>query len=147
MGSEMCIRDRKRALDMKKDLPMVRFCVKVAWYQMEKRRLFVLENPDMSLLWSVPEVMDLFDAPWGNSGVNYDVVDPLLFGEKTAEKPGTRGTALMHNFLDGQLTPLFHRVTNKDHKPELQSSYIPHRGTDIPKILLQKSCQAFRCAS
>ena len=66
--------------------------------------------------------MDLFDAPWGNSGVNYDVVDPLLFGEKTPEKPGTRGTALMHNFLDGQLTPLFHRVTNKDHKPELRPS-------------------------
>eukprot|EP00435_Cladocopium_sp_Y103_P076085 s7_g76.t1 len=94
----------------KKYLPMVEFCAKVALYQLEHGRFFIIENPATSKIWYTKHFQRLLMK----HGVTWGTLDMCAFGMRDPNgyyyyKP----TSLLHNFPDGTLDPVFKRCTNK----------------------------------
>ena len=72
----------KRSLKREEAMPMVNFCVKVAKHQIKGKRLFILENPSASAMWSLPIMKALSDGTAGVTRVNthlccFGMVDPV----------------------------------------------------------------------
>ena len=61
---------------------MVNFCIKVAKHQIKGKRLFIIENPSASAMWSLPIVKALSDGTAGVARVNthvccFGMIDPV----------------------------------------------------------------------
>ena len=96
----------KVAAMRRKAMPMVHVCVRVAWYQIQKGRKFVIENPLTSQLWSLAELKELMQY----EGASANSAALCTFGLEDAEKPGyylQKSFRLVHNFPVDCLTPLF----------------------------------------
>ena len=87
------------------DLSMTAFCTKVAWYQMQKGRHFVLENPRTSEFWNLVDLVHLSESP----NTTWDTLDMTHFGMSapTDADGSCMKCSLMHNFPDKTLAPLF----------------------------------------
>ena len=97
----------------KKYLPMVDSCARVALYQVEHCRYFIIENPATSKIWFTK----CFQRLLMKHAVTYGTLDMCAFGMKDPNgyyyyKP----TSLLHNFPDGTLDPVFKRCSNKSKK-------------------------------
>ena len=97
----------------KKYLPMVEFCARVALYQIEHGRYFIIENPATSKIWFTK----CFQRLLMKHAVTYGTLDMCAFGMRDPNgyyyyKP----TSLLHNFPDGTLNPVFKRCSNKSKK-------------------------------
>ena len=97
----------------KKYLPMVEFCARVALYQIEHGRYFIIENPATSKIWFTK----CFQRLLMKHAVTYGTLDMCAFGMRDPNgyyyyKP----TSLLHNFPDGTLDPIFKRCSNKSKK-------------------------------
>ena len=98
------------AMKRRKYLPMVEFCAKVALYQIEHGRFFIIENPATSKIWFTK----CFQRLLMKHAVTYGTLDMCAFGMRDPNgyyyyKP----TSLLHNFPDGTLNPVFKRCSNK----------------------------------
>ena len=94
----------------RKYLPMVEFCARVALYQIEHGRYFIIENPASSKIWYTK----CFQRLLMKQAVTYGTLDMCAFGMRDPNgyyyyKP----TSLLHNFPDGTLDPVFKRCSNK----------------------------------
>ena len=97
----------------KKYLPMVECCARVALYQIEHGRYFIIENPAASKIWFAK----CFQRLLTKHAVTYGTLDMCAFGMRDPNgyyyyKP----TSLLHNFPDGTLNPVFKRCSNKSKK-------------------------------
>ena len=52
------IRSQKR----EEAMPMVNFCIKVARHQLKNKKLFIIENPSASAMWSLPNMKALSEG-------------------------------------------------------------------------------------
>ena len=105
----------------KKYLPMVEFCVRVALYQIEHGRCFIIENPATSKIWFTK----CFQRLLMKHAVTYGTLDICAFGMRDPNgyyyyKP----KSLLHNFPDGVLNPIFKRCSSKSKKDQL--TFINH---------------------
>ena len=94
----------------RKYLPMVEFCARVALYQIEHGRFFIIENPASSKIWYTK----CFQRLLMKQAVTYGTLDMCTFGMRDPNgyyyyKP----TSLLHNFPDGTLDPVSKRCSNK----------------------------------
>ena len=94
----------------KKYLPMVEFCARVALYQIEHGRFFIIENPATSKIWFTKHFQRLLMK----HTVTYGTLDMCAFGMRDPNgyyyyKP----TSLLHNFPEGVLNPVFKRCNSK----------------------------------
>ena len=97
----------------KKYLPMVEFCARVALYQIEHGRYFIIENPATAKIWFTK----CFQRLLLKHAVTYGTLDMCAFGMRDPNgyyyyKP----TSLLHNFPEGVLNPVFKRCSNKSKK-------------------------------
>jgi hypothetical protein len=73
----------------KQNMPMVRFCIQVAYHQMKHKRFFFIENPQASQIWSIAEMTTLrADGSVTRNTLNmcaYGMKDPE--SKKLYEKP------------------------------------------------------------
>ena len=78
-------------------MPMVRFCVEVALYQISLGRKFIIENPETFRIWQTKE----FRMLSMKNGVTWNVTDMCRHGMKDpfTKLPYKKGTCLMRNFL------------------------------------------------
>ena len=111
--------DEKR----RKYLPMLEFCARVAQYQIDHGRFFIIENPMSSRIWHLKCLCRLL----GQSNVTWDSLDMCFFGMKDPRgyyymKP----TSLMHNFGDGPLRPVFKKCLNRTGGAEHWGEYWFH---------------------
>ena len=88
---------------------MVEFCVRVALYQIEHGRYFIIENPASSKIWYTK----CFQRLLMKQAVTYGTLDMCGFGMRDPNgyyyyKP----TSLLHNFPEGTLEPVFKRCSN-----------------------------------
>ena len=111
--------DEKR----RKYLPMLEFCARVAQYQIDHGRFFIIENPKSSRIWHLKCLCRLL----GQSNVTRDSLDMCFFGMKD---PGgyyyMKPTSLMHNFGDGPLRPVFKKCPNRTGGAEHWGEYWFH---------------------
>ena len=101
-----------RYADREAVMPMVRFCVQVAKYQISKGRKFVIENPEGSAIWFTKVFLDLMKQ----EGVTYDNLDFCAYGLKDPVATNLyyqKATSLLHNFPADSLSPLFQRCPNR----------------------------------
>ena len=100
----------KRQQDRKDALPMLRFCMRLAWYQIQHGRYFVIENPETSQLWTQKDLLELCES----SNVTWGVTDMCMHGladPKTNDRYH-KSVCLMHNFPTGIFDPVFKRCDN-----------------------------------
>ena len=62
-------------------MPMIKFCVQLAWYQISKGRYFIMEHPAASQMWSLPDLLALAKA----TGVSWNNLDMCAYGMKDPE--------------------------------------------------------------
>ena len=89
---------------------MVEFCARVALYQIEHGRFFIIENPATSKIWFTKHFQRLLTK----HAVTYGTLDMCAFGMKDPNgyyyyKP----TSLLHNFPEGVLNPVFKRCNRR----------------------------------
>ncbi len=121
------INDRNMVLKKRKQImPMVRFCVDVAQYQIRTGRKFIIENPETSHIWKVKEFCDLATM----TNVVWNTVDMCRHGMKDplSKLPYKKSLCLLNNFPEGSLDPVFLRCRKKDghayhHKHERVEGY------------------------
>ena len=103
----------KRKKKQKEHMPMVRFCIDVACHQLRVGCMFIIENPEGSRMWQLPEMQRLA----ATSSVTWDTLNMCAFGMKdTASKlPFKKAVSLMHNLDPAVLTPLFRKCTGNHH--------------------------------
>ena len=94
----------------KKYLPMVELCARVAQFQIEHGRYFLIENPASSKIWYTRCLQRLLMK----QAVTYGTLDMCALGMRDPNgyyhyKP----TSLLHNFSGGTLDPVFKRCSNK----------------------------------
>ena len=92
---------------------MVEFCARVALYQIEHGRYFIIENPWTSKIWFTK----CFQRLLLKHAVTYGTLDMCAFGMRDPNgyyyyKP----TSLLHNFPEGVLNPVFKRCSNNSKK-------------------------------
>ena len=104
--------DPRRVAELRRQhMPMIRFCIRVAWYQIQHGRKFVIENPHTSQLWSLPEIFELKSDPSVMSGST----NLCMFGLEDLSRPGHyfhKSLRLLHNFQEDALAPLFLQCDN-----------------------------------
>ena len=74
----------------KADLPMVKFCVQVALYQIKKGRYFMIENPQTFETWKLADILSLLNQ----AGVTWNTLDMCAFGMVDPFFPGYRCISL-----------------------------------------------------
>ena len=86
----------KQLLNRRRALPMVQFCIAVAWYQLQKGKWFMIENPQGSKMWDLDEMVALAKA----NGVSWGTLDQCQYGlqDPGNGKPYLKPTCLLHNF-------------------------------------------------
>ena len=72
----------KRSQKREEAMPMVNFCIKVAKHQLKGKRLFIIENPSASAMWSLPHMKALSEGTDNVVRVNthlccFGMVDPV----------------------------------------------------------------------
>ena len=99
---------------------MVRFCIRVAWYQLQHGRHFVIENPLTSQLWSLKDMQELING----AGVNALRTDLCMHGLNDPEKDGHRfrkSLRLLTTFTEDQLKPLLQQCDDKHEHTQVSS--------------------------
>ena len=89
---------------------MVEFCARVALFQIEHGRYFIIENPATSKIWFTK----CFQRLLLKHAVTYGTLGMCAFGMRDPNgyyyyKP----TSLLYSFPDGTLNPVFKRCSNK----------------------------------
>jgi len=105
------INDRNVVLrKRKKVMPMVRFCVEVARYQISRGRKFIIENPETSHIWKVKEFVGLSTL----TGVTWNTADMCRYymRDPVSKNIYKKSVCLLHNFSNGSLDPLFVKCSN-----------------------------------
>ncbi len=114
-----------REHDRKQVLPMVEFCVQVAWHQIKNGRKFIIENPEKSQLFYQQAVLRLSK----HQDVSFLLFDHCQFGMKDpiTNNYYKKGTYLMHNFHFSDLSPIARKCTG-NHKHQSVEGTIPGFG-------------------
>ena len=123
----------------KEHMPMVLFCLQVAWHQYTHGKYFIWEQPQGSQMWNLPGVVELACQP----GITWDTLHMCMFG---MEDPVTglkykKAVSLLHNFPVGVLTPIFKRCT-EDHDHQVVEGNVKGHGkrTALTQVYPMKFC-------
>ena len=104
----------------KEAIAMVRFCIRVAWYQLQHGRHFVIENPLTSQLWSLKDMQELING----CGVHMHRTDLCMHGLNDPESDGHRfrkSLRLLTTFTEEQLKPLLLQCDDKHEHTKVSS--------------------------